>query len=154
MPEKKNKNTKRKDSKGRVLRTGEGQCKDGVCKYRYTDKNHKAMTLEDLRRKVDELNACLTFGMEDCTTMEELRLREAELLVSAGLGIDLTKGNITVSELMARYVNQKRNVRYTTKSGYWFGLFSRWPLRRGSSVAIPLTSGTPSAPTWPMPEWT
>ena len=125
MSGKKKTTEKRKDSKGRLLRTGEGERKDGTYCYRYTDKSHKrhsiyAPTLEELRRKVDELNACLTFGMEDCTTMEELRLREAELLVSAALGIDLTKGNITVSELVARYINQKRNVRYTTKSGYWF----------------------------------
>ena len=64
MPEKNN-NAKRKDSKGRVLRTGEGQRKDGVYEYRYTDKDHKrrsiyAMTLEDLRPKEDELTACNT----------------------------------------------------------------------------------------------
>ena len=80
MSGKKKTTEKRKDSKGRLLRTGEGERKDGTYCYRYTDKSHKrhsiyAPTLEELRRKVDELNACLTFGMEDCTTMEELRLR-------------------------------------------------------------------------------
>lgn len=44
------------NSKGRALKTGESQHKDGTYDYRYTDKNHNrrsiyAMTLEDLRRK-------------------------------------------------------------------------------------------------------
>jgi len=81
MP-RKNNTAKRKDSKGRLLRTGEGQRKDGTYDYRYTDKDHVrhsiyAPTLEELRRKVDELNACKTLGMEECTSVEELRKKEA-----------------------------------------------------------------------------
>ena len=120
------KNTaKRKDSKGRVLRAGESQRKDGTYDYRYTDKDHKrrsiyAATLEELRSKVDELNACKTMGMEECTNLEELRKKEAETMICAAMGIDLSKGGITVNELVERYINQKRNVRYTTRSGYWF----------------------------------
>ena len=69
---------------------------------------------------MDELNACKTMGMEDCTTVEELRKREAEMMICTVLGIDLSKGRITVLELVERYINQKRNVRYTTRSGYLF----------------------------------
>ena len=124
MP-RKNHTAKRKDSKGRVLRAGESQRKDGTYDYRYTDKDHKrrsiyAATLEELRSKVDELNACKTMGMEECTSLEELRKKEAEAMICAMLGIDITKGDITVNELVDRYINQKRNVRYTTRSGYWF----------------------------------
>ena len=124
MP-RKNHTAKRKDSKGRVLRAGESQRKDGTYDYRYTDKDHKrrsiyAATLEELRSKVDELNACKTMGMEECTSLEELRKKEAEAMICAVMGIDLSKGGITVNELVDRYVNQKRNVRYTTRSGYWF----------------------------------
>ena len=126
MP-RKNNTAKRKDSKGRLLRTGEGQRKDGTYDYRYTDKDHNrhsiyAPTLEELRRKVDELNACKTLGMEECTSVEELRKKEAELLICAAMGIDLTKGNITVIDLVERYVRQKRNVRYNTRTGYRFAL--------------------------------
>lgn len=121
----KNNTTKRRDSKGRILRTGESQRKDGTYDYRYTDRNHKrysiyAATLEELCRKVDELNACKTLGMEDCASVEEYRKKEAELLICAAMGIDLSKGNITVSELVARYIRQKRNVRQATQSGYRF----------------------------------
>ena len=121
----KNNTTKRRDSKGRILRTGESQRKDGTYDYRYTDENHKrrsiyAATLEELRRKVDELNACKTLGMEDCASVEEYRKKEAELLICAAMGIDLSKGNITVIELVARYIRQKRNVRQATQSGYRF----------------------------------
>ena len=127
MPEKKNKNTKRKDSYGRILKTGESQRKDGVYEYRYTDKNHKrrslyAMNLDDLRRKEDELTACKTLGADDCTTVEELRKKEAEALICAAMGIDLSQGEMTVIELVERYVRQKRNVRAATRTGYGFVL--------------------------------
>lgn len=123
--QKKNDKPKRRDSKGRILRTGESQRKDGTYDYRYMDKDHKrrsiyAMTLEDLRRKEDELTACKTLGADDCTTVEELRKKEAEMLICAAMGIDLSQGNITVIELVERYVKHKRNVRYATQSGYRF----------------------------------
>ena len=81
-----NNTAKRKDSKGRVLRTGESQRKDGTYDFRYMDSNHKrrsiyAMTLEDLRRKEDELTTCKTMGAEDCTTVEDLRKKEAEAMI-------------------------------------------------------------------------
>lgn len=37
--------TKRKDNKGRVLRTGESQRKDGLYEYRYTDANKKRRSI-------------------------------------------------------------------------------------------------------------
>lgn len=122
-----NNTTKRKDSKGRVLRTGESQRKDGTYDFRYMDSNHKrrsiyAMTLEDLRRKEDELTTCKTMGAEDCTTVEDLRKKEAEAMICAIMGIDLSKGHITVIELVERYVKHKRNVRAATQTGYRFVL--------------------------------
>lgn len=118
-----NNTAKRKDSKGRVLRTGESQRKDGTYDFRYMDSNHKrrsiyAMTLEDLRRKEDELTTCKTMGAEDCTTVEDLRKKEAEAMICAIMGIDLSKGHITVIELVEQYVKHKRNVRAATQTGY------------------------------------
>ena len=51
---------KRKDSKGRILHTGESQRKDGTYDYRYTDSTNKrhsiyAPTLEELRMKEEEI---------------------------------------------------------------------------------------------------
>ena len=104
MP-RKNNTTRRKDRKGRVLRTGKSQRKDGTYDYRYTDKDHNRHSIY-------------------ATTLEELQKKEAEVLICTMLGIDITKGDITVSELVERYIIQKRNVRYTTRSGYWFVLCS------------------------------
>lgn len=52
---------KRKDKKGRVLRTGESQRKDLTYQYRYQDGTGKrctvyAPTLEELRAKEEEIN--------------------------------------------------------------------------------------------------
>ena len=50
----------RKDQKGRVLKTGESQRKDGIYQYRYTDVRGKRQTvyapdLKSLREKEREL---------------------------------------------------------------------------------------------------
>ena len=42
MSKDKNSKNKRRDSKGRILRKGESQRKDGSYDYRYTDKDHKS----------------------------------------------------------------------------------------------------------------
>ena len=52
---------KRKDNRGRILKTGERQRKDLIYQYRYTDscgKRHTvyAPTLEGLRKKEEEIN--------------------------------------------------------------------------------------------------
>lgn len=52
---------KRKDNRGRVLKTGESQRKDLIYQYRYTDSCGKrytvyAPTLEGLRKKEEEIN--------------------------------------------------------------------------------------------------
>lgn len=51
---------KRKDHKGRILKTGESQRKDGIYQYRYTDFRGKrqtvyASTLQELRQKEKEI---------------------------------------------------------------------------------------------------
>ena len=116
---------KRRDSKGRVLKTGESQRKDGTYDYRYTDSNHKrhsiyAVTLEELRRKEETLTAGKALGLEGCTSMQELRKREAEMVLCAALGVDYAQGGITVTELVTRYIKHKRSMRVTTKTGYRF----------------------------------
>ena len=52
---------KSKDNKGRILKTGESQRKDGIYQYRYTDFRGKrqsvyASALQELRQKEQELN--------------------------------------------------------------------------------------------------
>lgn len=93
---------KRKDNRGRVLRTGESQRKDGTYDYRYTDVQN---------------NRCSVYA----PTLEELRQKETEIQRMKSDGVSYTAGDITVLELLERYINMKqRAVRYTTRSGYKF----------------------------------
>lgn len=92
---------KRKDKKGRNLREGESQRKNGSYDYRYTDRQGK-------RRSVY------------ATTLDELREKEEQIKRDLEDGIDYTAGEITVIELMERYFSQKQGVRNTTKIGYNF----------------------------------
>ena len=76
---------KRKDNKGRVLRTGESQRKDGTYDYRYTDtKNNRcsvyASTLDELRQKETEIQRMKSDGVSyaaaDITVLETMMARE------------------------------------------------------------------------------
>ena len=93
---------KRKDNKGRVLRTGESQRKDGTYYYRYTDTKN---------------NRCSVYA----STLDELRQKETEIQRMKSDGVSYAAADITVLELLERYINMKqRAVRYTTRSGYQF----------------------------------
>ena len=93
--------SRRKDNKGRVLRTGESQRKDLIYQYRYTDAlgNRKCIYASDLKI---------------------LREKEDELQRSLEDGLDYAGGEITVYELLQRYLSLKCGVRYNTKVGYGF----------------------------------
>lgn len=59
---------KRRDNKGRILRTGESQRKNGMYEFRYTDANKKRRSIYDmdlmkLRKKEDEIKILLGTGM-------------------------------------------------------------------------------------------
>ena len=93
--------TRRKDNKGRVLRSGESQKKDRTYDYRYTDAFGK-------RRSVY------------AGTLQELREKEAEIEASRAAHLDYASGNCSVLELVERYTGLKQGVRYNTKAGYAF----------------------------------
>lgn len=93
--------SRRKDSKGRVLRTGESQRADLTYQFRYTDVAGKrrslyAGDLPELRKKVVQKD------LED--------------------NINYCEGNINVIELVERYISLKQGVRHATKVGYNFVL--------------------------------
>ena len=94
---------KRKDHKGRLLRTGESQRKDRTYQYRYTDVTGK-------RR---------TFYAKD---LKELRKQEDNIQREIEAGINYCAGNISMIELVERYVALKQGVRHATKVGYNFVL--------------------------------
>lgn len=76
---------KRKDNKGRVLKTGESQRKDGIYQYRYTDFRGKRQSVY-------------------ASTLQELRQKEKEIQKQMDDGIDYEAGQITVIELLEKYI--------------------------------------------------
>lgn len=92
---------RRKDSKGRVLKKGESERKDGRYQYRYNDAFGARKTVY-----ANDLN--------------ELRELEKQIEKDIGDGIDYSKGQMTVYELVERYLSLKQGVRYNTRIGYNF----------------------------------
>ena len=95
---------KRKDKRGRILRTGESQRHDLTYQFRY--KNHP-------KDKWHYVYA---------PTLEELREKERVIQKDIYDGIDYSAGEATVIELTERYIAHKQGVRYNTKVGYNFVL--------------------------------
>lgn len=90
---------KRRDKKGRILKDGETQRKDGTYMYRYVD-------LKKERRYVY------------APTLEELRSKEEKIAEDLHDGIDYAAGEITVAELVARYINLKRSLCENSRRAY------------------------------------
>lgn len=90
---------KRRDSKGRVLKDGESQRKNGTYDYRYTDIHKK-------RR-------CIY-----AKSLTELRRKEADIQRDLADGMDYTAGEITVAELVDRYINLKRGLKQNSMRAY------------------------------------
>lgn len=95
---------KRKDHKGRVLKEGESyRKKDNLYMFRYKDVRGKVKAIYD-------------------SDLKSLRKREKEILKKIDDGIDYASGEVTVIELVEKYIALKEGVRYNTKVGYNFVL--------------------------------
>ena len=90
---------KRRDSKGRILKDGESQRANGTYDYRYTDIHKK-------RR-------CIY-----AKSLTELRKKEDEIRRDIADGIDYAAGEITVAELVDRYINLKRGLKQNSMRAY------------------------------------
>ena len=90
---------KRKDSKGRVLKDGESQRANDTYDYRYTDIHKK-------RR-------CIY-----AKSLTELRKKEEELWRDLADGIDYAAGEMTVADLVDRYMNLKRGLKPNSLRSY------------------------------------
>lgn len=88
---------KRKDKKGRVLRTGESQRKDSVYQYRFTDAHGKRRTIYD-------------------STLNGLREKEDQIDKMLNKGIDYDAEKMTVLELVEKSVALKTNLRFSTSN--------------------------------------
>lgn len=101
---------KRRDGKGRLLQTGEIQKKDGSYSYKYVDAfgNRKEITSWRLT------NTDVTpSGKKHKPSLREQE-KEVQRLIDRGI----CSNNMTVLELVDRYVATKVNVTHNTRAGY------------------------------------
>lgn len=99
---------KRRDSKDRILRTGESQRPDGRYAYKYTDAGGKPQFVYSWRLEPGDK---LPQGKRS-----DLSLREKEKQIKRDLedGINPRGGEITVIELVEKYLRQRPPVRANT----------------------------------------
>lgn len=90
---------KRRDNRGRPLKTGESQRKDLTYQYRYTD-------IEGKRRTIYSRD------------LQELREKETKLDQTLLRSPNYSMGTITVLQLVRKYISLKTKVSYGTKLGY------------------------------------
>lgn len=105
---------KRRDNKGRVLRNGESQRKDGRFMYKYTDNAGNIKYVYSWKLvKTDAVPK----GAKD-----DLSLREKEKLIHRDLEDDIVPcgGEMTVLDLVKKYVSQKTGVKHNTEANYKF----------------------------------
>ena len=105
---------RRKDNRGRVLNDGETQRTDGRYAYQYTD------AFGD--RKMIYSWKLLPSDRTPTGKRKGLSLREKEKQIRDAMdsGILPYGGNMTVLELVERYVSQKTGVRHNTRANYNF----------------------------------
>lgn len=105
---------RRKDNKGRVLNDGETQGKDGRYRYQYTDVlgNRRAAYSWKLLPADKTPNG----------KRKDLSLREKEKKIEADLNSGLVPcgGNMTVLELVEKYISHKTGVKHNTQANYNF----------------------------------
>lgn len=106
-------NEKRRDSKGRILRPGETQRLDG--RYMYTYRDRLTLKYKQVYSWKLERHDKIPVGKKNGPSLREL---EEQIARDLWDGIAYHGGDITVLELVERYLEQKRNVRETTKAGY------------------------------------
>lgn len=106
----------RRDNKGRKLVTGESQDKDGRYRYKYNDTFGKRKSVYSWR--LTESDPYPKGKRKD------ISLREKEKAVEKALcdAVSTNGGNMTVLELVQRYISQKRGVKHNTQANYNFVL--------------------------------
>lgn len=122
---------KRKDCKGRVLRTGESQRKDGRYVYKYLDEDGRQQFLYSWR--LDERDKTPSGKPIEPSLREKVKW----LRVDMEEGIKTSGGDMTVYALVQKYIRQKKGVRHNTIANYNFVLniikkepFGGLPIRR------------------------
>ena len=107
---------KRRDNRNRILRNGESQRKDGRYAFKYIDATGKPQFVYSWElEKTDKLPT----GKRD-----DLSLREKEKLIQKDIDDQIVPrgGEMTVEELVRKYLMQKTGVRHNTEANYNFVL--------------------------------
>lgn len=91
----------RKDNKGRVLKSGEGQRKDLMYYYRYTDIFGKRHTIY-------------------ASTLKDLRIKEEEIKKSTINGVYYLNNKLKVGDLLEIYLKNATHLRQQTKDNYYY----------------------------------
>ena len=102
---------KRRDSKGRLLKTGEIQRADGRYLYKYVDKAGKTRYAYSWKLVPTDL---VPKGKRDGKSLREL---ETEIQRDLQDGIDTTGGKMTLCQLYAKQNAQRANVKESTRQG-------------------------------------
>ena len=104
----------RKDNKGRRLATGESQDKDGRYRYKYNDSFGKRKSVYSWR--LTESDPYPKGKRKDIS----LREKEKEVEKALRNAVATSGGNMTVLELVQKYISQKRGVKHNTQANYNF----------------------------------
>ena len=101
----------RRDSKRRVLRSGEGVRADGKYQYKYHIDGKPHFVYSWKLEPTDKLPK----GKKPCLSLREL---EKQVNTDLDLLVNIVDGQMTVCELVDRYLKTKTGVRQSTKQGY------------------------------------
>ena len=88
---------KRKDSKGRILKTGESERKDGLYQFRYKDVGGERRTIYE-------------------KTLQDLRKREKEIELMLSQGVSCFDGSVKLCDAMDKLFLIKRNWKDSTRA--------------------------------------
>lgn len=92
---------RRKDNKGRVLKTGENQRKTGLYQYRYNTPDGKRHTVY-------------------ATTLTELRQKEKDIQKDLDDGMQISAKSVTLNDMFEMYFKGKTELKQSTRSNYLY----------------------------------
>ena len=126
---------KRRDSKGRILRTGESQRKDGRYAYKYTDACGKTQFVYAWKLVATDKTPA---GKRDDISLRE---KVKEILRDLNDGIDTIGKKMTVCQLYAKQISHRKNVKRSTEKGreYLMAVLKDDPLGSRSIDAVKLS---------------
>lgn len=105
---------KRRDNRNRILRSGESQRPDGRYVFKYMDSYGKQHFVYIW--KLDKADRLPPGKRSDISLREKERIIQKDQLDN----IAFHGGNITVLELVKKYISQKKGVRHNTEANYRF----------------------------------